>query len=287
MTTTRLNWQKIRQYIWLIGGVLCLVCALIFWIMTDTHDLVTVENPIEETQVQIQPEKVATTTDLGNLTDEVRPLELTTRVIGSGDHEIEFRGTKFIQENKKNWTIELFRVNKEEVIQSFLQKQPDRKNLIYFRLSGENQAEQYVLTYGVFKNVDAAKAELAQLNIKLPASIQPKAIQLDQYASLINDLGSDELQGSNQLYAVKLKAAALPLIDESLFVQPKLPVVKMPATTAMNRTTNTTITRKDPQGNVVDVQKSHSTVDMPEKLKENNNSTEKKSAQREISDPFN
>lgn len=287
MTTTRLNWQKIRQYIWLIGGVLCLVCALIFWIMTDTHDLVTVENPIEETQVQIQPEKVATTTDLGNLTDEVRPLELTTRVIGSGDHEIEFRGTKFIQENKKNWTIELFRVNKEEVIRSFLQKQPDRKNLIYFRLSGENQAEQYVLACGIFKNVDAAKAELAQLNIKLPASIQPKAIQLDQYASLINDLGSDELQGSNQLYAVKLKAAALPLIDESLFVQPKLPVVKMPATTAMNSTTNTTITRKDPQGNVVDVQKSHSTVDMPEKLKENNNSTEKKSAQREISDPFN
>ena len=287
MTTTRLNWQKIRQYIWLIGGVLCLVCALIFWIMTDTHDLVTVENPIEETQVQIQPEKVATTTDLGNLTDEVRPLELTTRVIGSGDHEIEFRGTKFIQENKKNWTIELFRVNKEEVIQSFLQKQPDRKNLIYFRLSGENQAEQYVLAYGIFKNADAAKAELAQLNIKLPASIQPKAIQLNQYASLINDLGSDELQGSNQLYAVKLKAAALPLIDEILFVQPKLPVVKIPATTAMNSTTNTTITRKDPQGNVVDVQKSHSTVDMPEKLKENNNSTEKKSAQREISDPFN
>lgn len=287
MTATRLNWQKIRQYIWLIGGVLCLVCALIFWVMTDTHDLVTVEHPIEDNSVQIQPEKVATTADLGNLTDEVRPLELTTRVIGSGDHQIEFRGTKFIQENKKNWTIELFRVNKEEVIQSFLQKQPDRKNLIYFRLSGENQAEQYVLTYGVFKNADAAKMELAQLNIKLPASIQPKAIQFDQYASLINDLGSDELQGSNQLYAVKLKAAALPLVDESLFIPPKPAVVKMPATTAMNSTTSTTITRKDPQGNVVDVQKSHSTVDAPEKVKENNSSAEKKSTQREISDPFN
>lgn len=287
MTATRLDWQKIRQYIWLIGGVLCLVCALIFWVMTDTHDLVTVEHPIEDNSVQIQPEKVATTADLGNLTDEVRPLELTTRVIGSGDHEIEFHGTKFIQENKKNWTIELFRVNKEEVIQSFLQKQPDRKNLIYFRLSGENQAEQYVLTYGVFKNADAAKMELAQLNIKLPVSIQPKAIQFDQYSSLINDLGSDELQGSNQLYAVKLKAAALPLVDESLFIPPKPAVVKMPATTAMNSTTSTTITRKDPQGNVVDVQKSHSTVDAPEKVKENNGSAEKKSAQREISDPFN
>lgn len=286
MTATRLNWQKIRQYIWLIGGVLCLICALIFWILTDTHDLVTVEHPIEETQVQIQPEKVATTVDLGSLTDEVRPLELTTRVIGSGDHELEFRGTKFIQDNKKNWSIELFRVSKEEVIQSFLQKQLDRKNLLYFRLSGENQAEQYVLTYGVFKNADAAKAELAQLKIALPASIQPKAIQFDQYASLINDLGSDELQGSNQLYAVKLKAAALPVIDESLLAQPK-PVVKTPATSTMNSTTSTTITRKDPQGNVVDVQKSHSTVDAPEKLNDNTNSTEKKSAQREISDPFN
>ncbi|OTG85235.1 hypothetical protein [Acinetobacter sp. ANC 4648] len=286
MTATRLNWQKIRQYIWLIGGLLCLFFALIFWVMTDTKDLVTVENPIEENQVQIQPEKVAATAHLGSLMDEVRPLELTTRVITSGNHETEFRGTKFIQENQKNWTVELFRANKEDVIKSFLLKQPDRKNLIYFRLSGENQSEQYVVAYGVFNHEDAAKAQLSQLKIMLPASIQPKPIQFGQYIDLINDLGSEELQGNNKLYAVKLKAAALPILDETSIIPPK-PTVKATNNDAVNATTQTTITRKDQQGNVVDVQKSHSALSVPDKVKENNATPEKKSTQREISDPFN
>jgi hypothetical protein len=34
--------------------------------------------------VQIQPEKVATTANLGALADEVRPLDLTTRTVASG-----------------------------------------------------------------------------------------------------------------------------------------------------------------------------------------------------------
>ncbi|OTG67558.1 hypothetical protein [Acinetobacter silvestris] len=287
MTATQVNWQKIRQYIWLIGGLLCLFIALIFWAITDTKDLVSVENPIEENQVQIQPEKVAATIHLGSLMDEVRPLELTTRVVTSGNHEAEFRGTKFIQENQKNWTLELFRANKEDVIKAFLLKQPDQKNLIYFRLSGENKSEQYVVVYGVFKNEDVAKAQLTQFKIILPASIQPKAIQFGQYSDSINDLGSEELQGSNKLYEVKLKAAALPIIDEMPIAQAKPTAKTATNNHAINATTNTTITRKDQQGNVVDVQKSHSTLSVPDKVKENNASPEKKSPQREISDPFN
>jgi len=166
MAAIRTNWQNIRQYIWLVGGLLCLVIAVIFWAVTDTKELVTVENPIEETQVQIQPEKVAATAHLGALMDEVRPLEMTTRVVTAGNHDAEFRGTKFFQENKKAWTIELFKASNEDVIQSFLQKQADRKNFIYFRLSGENQTEQYVLAYGLFKTDDQAKAQLQQLNLK-------------------------------------------------------------------------------------------------------------------------
>ncbi|WP_459655544.1 hypothetical protein, partial [Achromobacter xylosoxidans] len=84
--------------------------------------------------VQIQPEKVATTPNLGALADEVRPLDLTTRTVASGEHEPEFRGTKFINENKKQWTLELYRASDEDIIKNFLKSRTDRNKFIYFRL---------------------------------------------------------------------------------------------------------------------------------------------------------
>ena len=101
MTALRTHWQKIQQSIWLLGAVLCLLAALIFWAVTDREELVEIEKqPESEIDLQIQPEKVAATTYLGGLQEEVRPLELTTRLTASGLHEAEFRGTKFIQEQK-------------------------------------------------------------------------------------------------------------------------------------------------------------------------------------------
>ncbi|WP_445116778.1 hypothetical protein [Acinetobacter sp. WZC-1] len=286
-TTAHLNWQTIRQYIWLIASVLCLVIALIFWIMTDSRELVKVASPIEETQTQIQPEKVAASSHLGSLTDEVRPLELTTRVIAAGNHEAEFQGTKFIQDNKKNWTLELFRVTDEDIIRSFLQRQQNRHPFIYFRLSGEDQVAQYILGYGVFKSEVDAAHQLKQLKLGLPDSIHPRAVQLEQFASLVNDLSAVEMQGTNKLYEVRLRPAALPVIDESLMVQPK---PAAPAVTdAADATTKTTITRKDSQGNVVDVQRSHTAVMDQPKPQESRPAApvEKKPAPQEISDPFN
>lgn len=288
MVAVRTNWQNIRQYIWLIGGLLCLLAALIFWAITDTKELVTVATPIGETQVQIQPEKVAASAHLGSLMDEVRPLEMTTRVVTAGNHATEFRGTKFLQENKKAWTVELFKSTDEDIIRSFLEKQADRKNFLYFRLSGENQTEQYVLVYGVFKNDNQAKAQLGQLNFKLPNTIHPQAIQFEKYAALVNDLGSDEMVGTNKLYEVKLKSAPLPVIDESLLAQAKSALAAITGSNTVN-TTQTTITRRDESGNVIDVQKSQSTTAQPQnKPKEPvANSTEKKPVEHEISDPFN
>lgn len=289
MAAIRTNWQNIRQYIWLVGGLLCLVIAVIFWAVTDTKALVTVENPIEETQVQIQPEKVAATTHLGALMDEVRPLEMTTRVVTAGNHDAEFRGTKFFQENKKAWTIELFKASNEDVIQSFLQKQADRKNFIYFRLSGENQTEQYVLAYGLFKTDDQAKVQLQQLNLKLPASIHPQSIQFEKYISLVNDLGADEMASANKLYEVKLKSAPLPVVDETVLAQAKSGLSSLTNPSGTNsETTKTTITRRDASGKVVDVQKSHSTTQAPSGTKESSAAaTEKKPVEHEVSDPFN
>ncbi|WP_111860138.1 hypothetical protein [Acinetobacter sp. CFCC 10889] len=282
MAAIRSNWQNIQQYIWLIMGLLCFLAALIFWAITDTKELVEVSNPIEETQVQIQPEKVAATTHLGALMDEVRPLEMTTRVVASGNHEPEFRGTKFFDENKKNYIVELFRSSNEDVIRGFLLKQADRKNLIYFRLSAEDQAEQYVMAYGVYKNDDQAKAALQQLTVlKLPNTIQPHVTNLEQYASLVNDLGSEEMLGGNKLYNINLKPAALPIIDESLLAKPKPVVPPSSSTTRVVAPTTSATTNRE---TVVTEQKrttstSATTTSTP--------TTERKPTTHEISDPFN
>ncbi len=38
---------------------------------------------------------------LGALNEEVRPLDMTTRVVATAQHEPEFRGTKFINDTVK------------------------------------------------------------------------------------------------------------------------------------------------------------------------------------------
>ena len=157
-TTLRTQWQTKQNYIWLAFGGACLFGALVFWAITDQEAVVEVEKKAEsEVELQIQPEKVATTAHLGSFLDEVKPLDMTTRVVAIAQHEAEFRGTKFIQENKKNSTIELFRVSEEAIIKRFLQRQSDRQAFSYLRLTGENQIEQYVLIYGVYKNANEAQ----------------------------------------------------------------------------------------------------------------------------------
>ena len=286
MAAVQKNWQNIQQYIWLITGLLCFVAALIFWALTDTQELVEVVNPIEETQVQIQPEKVAATTHLGALMDEVRPLEMTTRVVASGNHEPEFRGNRFFEENKKNYIVELFKSSNEDVIRGFLIKQTDRKNLIYFRLSAEDQAEQYVVAYGVYKNDDQANAGLQQLGaLKLPSSIQPKVVNLETYASLVNDLGSDEMLGGNKLYAINLKSAPLPIIDETLLMTQPKPVISQPQRSTTNTTTGVTPRQEETK---VEVKKPALTIQ--QQTTPTNSSTvsaDKKPVTHEISDPFN
>ena len=281
MATLRTQWQRIQNYIWLVCGVVCLFAALVFWAITDSDALVEVEKSAEtESELQIQPEKVAATNLLGALQDEVRPLEMTTRVVTTGSYEPEFRGSKFINDNKNASTIELFRTTKDDVIRSFLKKQSDRKNFFYIRLSGENQIEQYVLLYGVYRNKDEAQRMLEQLPLQFPKTVQPKVQDIENYVSLVNDMGADEMGTNNKLYAVNLKSAPLPKVDESVLAIVK-PKSNEPATDAKTATTTTTVTRRDEQGNVVDVQQSHSAVESAPKQGGN------KVPEKEINDPFN
>ena len=278
MAAIRNSKQKLQHSIWLGCGLLCLFAALVAWAITDQDQIEVVEVPKEaQAPVEIQPEKVAATTHLGGLLEQVRPLEMTTRVVATGQHEAEFRGNKFIEENKDKYTIELFRVAEEEIINTFLKKQPVRKEYRYIRLSGENQAEQYVMLYGVYANQNEAKAALAGTNFGLPKSVQAHVVELASYQEFVNDMGSDELGLNHKLYEVKLRPVALPRVDESVLAEAKRQLARQ-AQAAKNQvnsnpskpkptsntnasehaTTSTTIVRRDQSGTVVDVEESHS-----------------------------
>jgi hypothetical protein len=289
MAAIRNRKQKMYNTIWLVCGLLCLFLALVAWAITDKDQLELIETKSEkETAVQIQPEKVAATHHLGALLDEVRPLAMTTRVVATGEHEAEFRGNKFIEDNKKKYVIELFRVSEEQIINTFLKKQELRKDYRYIRLSGENQAEQYVLLYGLYSNESEAQNALASLSLGLPKSVQPHIEQVSRYQDFVNDMGSDELGLNHKLYAVKLRPVAVPVIDEATLaaraqlnkvtkVNPSqhltteqssqngmpprprpVPKPEAPTINPEKATTSTTVVRRDQHGNVVDVQQSHS-----------------------------
>ena len=274
MAVSRSIWQNIQQYSWLVLALFCLFAGLVCWATIDQDELIPVKHPDEvDTQVPIEPEKVAVTTHLGTLSDEVKPLDLTTRVVVTNEHTPEFRGTKFLSENKSQWTVEIFRSANEDIIKNFLLSREDRNQFIYFRLSGQDQPEQYVLAYGAFSSAETAKQQFAQLHLTLPPSIQPKAQQLKLYTDFVNDMGSDELKSTAQLYAVQLKPAALPKIDEVLLRQRTLELEAQKAIDP-SMTVKTTITQRDEQGNVVNIHQSHSAptstehAEQPDALKE-------------------
>ena len=290
MTALHTPWQKVQHYFWLVCGVCCLFAALIFWAITDSDAVIEVEKkPETKVQLQIQPEKVATMTHLGALFDEVKPLALNTRTIVNATHEPEFRGTKFVNEAKKQHAIELFRVSNEAILKSFLKKQPDRKPFIYLRISGENQPEQYVLLYGQYKTAAEANQALSTLNLNLPASVKPEVVPIQQYVSLVNNLGSEELASNQKLYEIRLKNVPLPKVDESVRLRQQTQAEVKPRSS--DATTSTTIVRRDAAGNVLDVQKSESAVEGAPQPQNNNNRPNQGGNSRpqnnEISDPFN
>lgn len=256
MSTLRSQWQKNQAMLWLVCGVCLIFLSFIFWAFTE-KDEVNLLHKEEDSAVKtmIQPEKVAATTYLGGLINEVKPLEKTVRIKAATTHEAQFRGTKFIGEQQGHYTIELFRANKEDVIKDFLRRQATHEGLIYIRLSGEEQPEQYVLLSGNFANELQAQSALDQLSLQLPPSVKPSIQSFANYQPYVNDLGSEEAQANSNLYAVKLKPVAIPITAYTRPLSVK-PTTSSAALTPDSATTTTRITRKDAEGNVLDVQSS-------------------------------
>lgn len=290
MTALQKYWQNTQRYIWLVGGVLCLFVALIFWAGSDSSEaLVEVNKAVEsDAELQIQPARVTATTNLGTLQEEVRPIALTTRVVATGNHANEFRGSKFIEEQKNKSTLELFSVTEEDIIKSFLNKQSSRQHYFYLRLAGDQQQERYVLFYGLYSNEREANQAREQLDLKLPASVHPTVRALEDYQAQVNDMGMEELQGSTPVYEVKLNPVALPKPDAAMLNlnKPKTVDTTVNSSDMGNASTNTTVTRRDAEGNVIDVQKSQSHAETGTKTTPspaNSNSP----VRQEIADPFN
>jgi hypothetical protein len=263
MTAIRTSKQQIQNRLWMGCGLLCLLIAGIAWTKghKSAEEITAERQPEAEVVTHIQPEKVEAMTHLGALMNEVKPLDLTTRVVASGNHEPEFRGNKFVEDNKNKYVIELFRVSEEDIVNIYLKKQLDRKVYRYIRLSGADQAEQYVVLYGLYANEAEAKTALSQLNLNLPESVKPHLQQIKGYQAFVNDLGSDELGSAKKLYSVRLRPVALPRPDAQVMAQARRQVAttnqlqKTPAQVQNHASsTTTTITRRDQSGNVVSVE---------------------------------
>ena len=254
-------WQDVKQAIWLSLGVACLVLIFIFWIMQSkerqTKELTPIEVKNEQEQSVTQQQSVLLDKKIGTFQEEVPPIDLLKRNALAGDHEPEFRGSAFIAENKNVWTLQLLKVAEEDVIRSYLDGREDRSQFHYFRLDDQNHNNvQYVLTYGVFKNTQAAIEEAQKVSFGLPKSVKVLPEKFNAYADMVNDLGSDENNSTIKLQSILLTRAAVPKVRE---VAPQATAESTVARQSLGGTT-TTIQRTDESGEVQSSDTEHSQV---------------------------
>lgn len=254
-------WQDVKQAIWLSLGVACLVLIFIFWIMQSkerqTKELTPIEVKNEQEQSVTQQQSVLLDKKIGTFQEEVPPIDLLKRNALAGDHEPEFRGSAFIAENKNVWTLQLLKVAEEDVIRSYLDGREDRSQFHYFRLDDQKHNNvQYVLTYGVFKNTQAAIEEAQKVSFGLPKSVKVLPQKFNAYADMVNDLGSDENNSTIKLQSILLTRAAVPKVRE---VEPQATAESTFATQSLGGTT-TTIQRTDESGEVQSSDTEHSQV---------------------------
>ncbi len=254
-------WQDVKQAIWLSLGVACLVLIFIFWIMQSkerqTKELTPIEVKNEQEQSVTQQQSVLLDKKIGTFQEEVPPIDLLKRNALTGDHEPEFRGSAFIAENKNVWTLQLLKVAEEDVIRSYLDGREDRSQFHYFRLDDQKHNNvQYVLTYGVFKNTQAAIEEAQKVSFGLPKSVKVLPEKFNAYADMVNDLGSDENNSTTKLQSILLTRAAVPKVRE---VAPQATAESTVARQSLGGTT-TTIQRTDESGEVQSSDTEHSQV---------------------------
>lgn len=292
-TATLTTWQKVKTFIWLGFGVSCLCATFVLWLIQSQRPQVQevpLEIEIKQVIRPIQVEMVAFHQDLGNFKEEVPPIDMTKRTVAVGEHEAEFRGSKFISENNKAWTLQIMKVMEEDVIRAYLSKRKDRKKFQYFRLEDGKNSTQFVLTYGIYKDVKQTIDQTQKINFVLPDRVKVIPEKFSTYTTLVNDLGSDEMAQGTKLRIVVLKKVALPKLADMM---PKeVPVTN---TTHPLAGTTTIIRRQDESGQVktqiersqVERPKTAPKVDAPIQHEQSTTPTQQRSIQEnQIIDPF-
>lgn len=287
-----LSWKTIQNFLWLLFAAVCLFLALVLWALNFKQPEVVEIEPEKQAQEAVRPvknETVAFDTQLGTFITEVPALVLQQRVVAAGDRAPEFRGSKFISENTKSWSLQLMAVTEEDIIKSYLDKREDRNKFQYFRLQAEGQPEQFVLTYGIFKDVNEVLDKTKVIRFDLPDQIKNKPEKFSTYSNLINDLGYDELSTGTKLRPITLTKAALPVIPvlrpavpssattrvEEGVVSTEIKRRETPVTSVQDKKTETVSKAEQPTANVQERRTSPSTK--PQAVEQ----------QPQVVDPFN
>lgn len=250
--------HKIKHRILFATGILCLVVACILNLMTKKIEKKETTDE-EDLHPQFQAEQVSAVPNLGVLNEQVKPLQQTTRVVTSGTHAPEFRGTKYVTLYQKSYSIEVLQMSKENILKDFLAQRSDRQQFVYLRLSAENQPERYVLLYGIYRTAREAETALTQLKSKLPQFMQLQVVPFEHYVKEVNDLGTDEVSSNQSVYDINLTNAPVPRASFPNPVQNSTDVFSQES--SVPTTTQITVTQKDQKGQIVHVEQSKSQAD--------------------------
>ncbi len=195
MTTTAMAPQpQGRAWIWLVLGISLLVSCVATWFWIQQHTrVVKPVAPQEDTETLVDTLKDASegfSQHLGELTQAVPLLDLTTKQAISGKHSPEFRGSTFVSTQAQAWTLQVMNVTEEAVITDYLSHRSDRSQFYYMRLNNKKK-ESFVLVYGLFNTVQTAMGALQTVNFDLPASVKAFPERFSSYKDLVSDEGAE------------------------------------------------------------------------------------------------
>lgn len=281
-----LSQHTVKNITWVVLGVLCLLLALVFAVSQSKKEVevVEIEQQAQDAARPVQIEKVAMDVNLGALTTEVPPLMLKQREINIADHAKEFRGSKFLTDNKKLWTYEILQAEEEDVIRTFLNQRDDRGEFQYFRLENEGKPTKFVLTYGKAKSTEELKSKIGSLSLNLPDSIKPKIVTFAEYEKFVNDLGTDEISTGLKLKPVNLTKAPLPVVIE----RPRSTPSSSSSNPELSAGTTTTIRQTDPstQQQKVQTESSRVPAQQPAVQEQRSAPAKPQASESQIIDPF-
>lgn len=207
-------WKVIQNSTWLLGGVMMLATAFMLWIGIQVHQRLTVEQPLEQPDLPVEPEKVRFSPTLGMMTDVVPELNIKKDVT-TEEHEAEFRGADFIKQYSGRWTLQVMSVTQESVIRNYLAKRDDRDQFYYFRYVEENKPQRYILTYGAFNSVNTALSSMKSTDLGLPDSVKAFPERFSTYKAHVIDSDSDaeivNLSRQGRVYQVRLRSVPVPV----------------------------------------------------------------------------